>query len=282
MADLIDLTGQRFGRLTVLKKGKGRKTSGGAYKATWICQCDCGNTTEIDGEKLRRGHTTSCGCFKHENKGSQFNDLLGRRFGRLTVIKFIPQSERTVRQYNWWCKCDCGNEIKANAYKLRMGLQQSCGCLKEDMKTFIGDMSLKYKYSNKRLYSVYKAMLDRCYNPDSREWHNYGGNGVKVYDAWLGEKGYDVFAEWAYSTGYDNNAKHGSCTLDRIDNSKGYCPENCRWITNTEQQNNRRNNVRVTFDGKTQTVAEWARYFNVSYWRMYSWIKKGKSLDQFK
>ena len=108
MADLIDLTGKKFGRLTVLHKGKAHITSGGNYIATWTCQCECGTIKDIAGNKLRNGHTTSCGCFKHENKGSNFEDLVGKRFGRLTVIRFIPKQERTARQYDWWCRCDCG------------------------------------------------------------------------------------------------------------------------------------------------------------------------------
>lgn len=140
----IDLTGQRFGRLTVLHKGNGRVTSGGHHKTTWVCKCDCGNVTEINYERLKNGHTNSCGCLIKKNKGHAFEDLTGQRFNRLTVIKFIPQAERKARGYNWLCQCDCGNICDANAHKLKNGLQQSCGCLKEEMKYAIGNVNRKY------------------------------------------------------------------------------------------------------------------------------------------
>lgn len=282
MSNLIDLSNQRFGKLLVLKKGNGRRTSGNQYKATWICQCDCGNITEVDGEKLRRGHTTSCGCEKKSNKGSHFEDLTGQRFNRLTVIRFIPQNERTARQYNWLCKCDCGNTIKASAYKLKSGLQQSCGCLKEEMKPLIGNVNKKYKHVNKRLYSVYKMMLDRCYNTKSREYNNYGGRGIKVCNEWLGDSGYDVFADWAFESGYDQNAKHGDCTLERKYLDQGYNPNNCCWITNKQQQNNRRNNHRIEYNGEIHTIAEWAEIYNIPYSTLYNGILRyGKKLQDY-
>lgn len=272
MAELINLIGKRFGKLEVIEKGPGRKSPNGCYRATWICKCDCGNIKEIDGQKLRKGHTQSCGCLKKENKGSHFEDLTGQKFGRLTVLRFISASERTARQYDWWCKCDCGNEVKANAYKLKQGLQQSCGCLKEEMKPRLGEITRKYKYSNKRLYGVYKAMVDRCYNKDNKRYRDYGALGVTVCNEWLGENGYDVFAEWAMNNGYQVDAEWGETTIDRIDATKGYYPENCRWITNLKQQNNRRYNRIYEYEGRKQTIAEWARELNLPYHVLYSGV----------
>lgn len=280
MAKFIDLTGQRFGRLVVIEKGEPHITSGGQYITTWKCKCDCGNITIVQAPKLKKGHTTSCGCIVKENKGAHFEDLIGQRFNRLTVVKFIPPNERTARGYNWWCKCDCGNYIKANANKLKNGLQQSCGCLKEEMKQNIGKINKKYKHSNKRLYGIYKAMLNRCYDPEGREYHNYGGRGIEVCPEWLGEYGYDVFAEWALSTGYDMNAKHGACTIDRVDVNKGYSPENCTWKTNDEQQNNRRDNRFYTYNGETHTMKEWSRIIGMNYSTLRYHLNKGRTLAE--
>lgn len=264
--NMIDLTGKRFGKLVVKSKGEGRFTSGGAYKATWICDCDCGkHDIEVDGEKLRKGHTQSCGCLLAEHiKSVNYSDLVGQRFGRLTVIRYLDESERTAKGYNWWCRCDCGNEIKANATKLKTGLQQSCGCLKEEMKPRLGEMSRKYQNSNKRLYSVYRGMISRCYDTKHREYKNYGGRGITICDEWSGELGYDAFAQWALSSGYNDKAEYGECTIDRIDVDKGYEPGNCRWITNKEQQNNRRDNVRIEYNGESRTITEWAEMLGVS------------------
>lgn len=280
MADLVDMTGQRFGKLTVLRKGKGRYTTGGAHKTTWICKCDCGNETEVDAEKLRKGHTTSCGCVRKENKGSRFEDLTGQKFGRLTVIRFIPAHERTSKQYHWLCRCDCGNYTDANASKLKMGLQKSCGCLKAERNKAFGDINKKYKNTNKRLYGVYKSMLARCYDENHREYHNYGGRGITVCPEWLGEFGYDAFAEWALSNGYDDNAVRGECTIDRKDVNAGYTPDNCTWISNAEQQNNKRTNHLLTYRGETHNMKQWSEILGISYYNMTYHIYKGRTLEE--
>lgn len=280
MAKLIDLTGQRFGKLTVLRQGKGRHTKGGVYKTTWICRCDCGNETETDAERLKSGHTTSCGCFKKENKGSRFEDLTGQKFNRLTVIRFLKPEERKTRLYHWLCQCDCGNYVHASANKLKTGLQKSCGCLKEEMKSFIGTVNKKYKNTNKRLYSVYHGMIDRCYNPKHSHYRTYGGRGITVCDEWLGEFGYDAFAEWAFPSGYDENAEHGECTLDRIDVNKGYSPDNCRWISNAEQQHNRTNTHKITYNGETLSMKQWSEKLNISYSKITYHIHAGRTLEE--
>lgn len=275
-----NLIGKQFGRLTVIGEGKGRYTSGGAYKCTWLCKCECGKEIEVDAQHLKTGHTTSCGCKTTDNKGSQFEDLTGQRFGRLTVLYFIDQKNRKTRQYNWMCRCDCGNETQANAYKLKQGLQQSCGCLKEEMKPRLGEITRKYKYSDKRLYGVYKSIINRCTNPKGREWKNYGGRGITVCDEWL--KDYDAFAEWAFENGYDKDAKHGECTIDRKDVDKGYSPENCRFIPNDKQQNNRRDNVILEYKGEEHTMKEWSEILNVSYQKLRYHIRiKGRSMEEF-
>ena len=278
-ANSEDLSGKRFGNLIVIEKSDGRKTSGGAYKSFWKCICDCGNETEVDAGKLRTGHTKSCGCLK--KKGHCQENITGHRFGRLTVIRYIEPTERTVRGYSWWCRCDCGNEIKANLDKLKKGLQQSCGCLKEEMKPRIGEISRKYKYSNKRLYSVFKAMHNRCEDPNGREWENYGGRGIVVCPEWCGEEGYDNFAEWAFSDGYDAKAERGKLTLDRKDCNGNYTPENCRWIPNERQQNNKRTNVMLEYNGETHSMKDWSRILNVPYtFLTYHCRKKHETLSQ--
>ena len=149
------------------------------------------------------------------------------------------------------------------------------------MKPSLGEITRKYKYSNKRLYSIYKAMIGRCTDPNEKRYKNYGGRGVKVCDEWL--NGYDNFAEWAYSSGYDDSAKHGACTLDRIDTNGDYCPSNCRWVSNLRQQNNRTTNRLVEYDGKVQSIADWARELNLPYSKVYVGItRKGMSVGDFK
>lgn len=122
-----DLTGQKFGRLTVLKKVE---TKNGGF-ARWLCQCECGSLKEVDGIHLRRGETTSCGCYCKEqiikNNIERIEDLTGKKFGKLTVLK---RADNIGLQPAWYCKCECGtytNPIMAS--NLKKGTTMSCGCL---------------------------------------------------------------------------------------------------------------------------------------------------------
>mgnify|MGYP007012482723 CR=1 FL=1 len=272
----IDLTGQKFGKLTVLRKGKGRYTSGGQYKTTWVCQCECGNVKEYDSAKLRSGHTLSCGCYRDEKVAKvNFEDLTGQRFTRLTVIRFLKPNERECKTRCWLCKCDCGNEVQVNASKLKTGHTKSCGCL---LNKHIENLNKKYAFSNKRLYSIYKAMLERCLNSQCKKFKDYGGRGIKVCQEW--SESYDAFAQWALNNGYDPLAKRGECTLDRIDVNSNYEPSNCRWITNAEQQLNRRNNRIIEYKGISLTVKEWSEKLKIPERLMRNHLQMGKSLDE--
>lgn len=263
---LIDLTGQKFGRLTVISKAKPYKTKGGYYATKWICQCECGNVVEVNTQKLRNGHTSSCGCLKKENKGRPKSDLdlINKRFNRLTVVKWLAEKERIHRNNPLLCLCDCGNTIQTNANKLLTGHTKSCGCKKSQM---ISDLNRKYIYSNKRLYSVYKAMLTRCYDPKDRNYIRYGHRGIKVCDEWLNN--YDNFAEWAFSNGYNQNAAFHVCTIDRINVDGNYEPSNCRWISNKEQQQNTRRCRNFEYNGEIHNISKWAEILNIPYNTLY-------------
>lgn len=120
-----------------------------------------------------------------------------------------------------------------------------------------------------RLCNIYSNMKDRCYNPKSKCYKNYGGRVITLCKEWMiREKngkgnisiGYENFRKWALQNGYSDNL-----TIDRIDVNKGYSPDNCRWVTMKEQQNNRRNNRLITYNGKTQTMKQWAEELGISY-----------------
>lgn len=132
MSKLIDLTGQIFGRLTVLEKDKNKKTNSGSY---WICQCECGTIKSIKSSSLRRGEITSCGCYRKERlaqvkqKQSE-NYMVGKRFGKLVVQKRSDKKGSGGELY-WICACDCGNviEVRGQSLKRKDGNQTvSCGC----------------------------------------------------------------------------------------------------------------------------------------------------------
>ena len=114
----MDITGQRFGKLTAIRPTDQRRDKG----VVWECKCDCGNTTYVKAGALRSGNTTSCGC----EKGKKPSDLTGQRFGKLTAVE--PTEKRTYGNVIWKCRCDCGSIKYVSAHNLRNGGTKSCGC----------------------------------------------------------------------------------------------------------------------------------------------------------
>ncbi len=115
---------------------------------------------------------------------------------------------------------------------------------------------------DKKLITTFNTMKQRCYNPNHSNYKNYGGRGIKICDEWLKDK--QKFYRWAYKNEFDPNLGSFGCTIDRINVNGNYEPSNCRWISMMEQQQNRRNNKKVTIKGETKTKAEWAREFNIT------------------
>lgn len=122
----VDLTGQRFGRLTALYRLE--EMRGSCY--VWHCKCDCGQEVDIPVNALTSGNTKSCGCAKRDALHSRANDISGRRFGRLTAVE--PLEEREAGSVVWLCRCDCGNETRVPYNSLVSGNTKSCGCLRSE------------------------------------------------------------------------------------------------------------------------------------------------------
>lgn len=177
-------------------------------------------------------------------------DMIGQKYGRLTVVAFAGKGAEN--RALWRCRCDCGNEIVLPGKSLRTGNTKSCGCLSKELSTQrIVQINHKHGETGTRLFRIWTGMLTRCYNPNATNYQDYGGRGIVVCNGW--RESYEAFRDWAMSAGYTEGL-----TLDRKDNDRGYFPDNCRWATHKQQANNRRSNVRVSHKGESYTVSEWA------------------------
>lgn len=185
--------------------------------------------------------------------GSRKIDLTGMRFGNLIVLEECGRKRKEVQ---WKCLCSCGNITYVPGYCLRTEHTTSCGCMK-GKKT---PKSFRYIHNKDHINRAYTNMKTRCYNPNYYLFKHYGGKGITICDEWIGKDGFENFYKWSMQNGYKP-----SLSIDRIDNSKGYSPDNCRWVTMKEQQNNRTNNRLITANGETHTMAEWAEISGIPY-----------------
>lgn len=203
--------------------------------------------------------------------GKKGINLTGRRFGRLTVIE--PIGTIGLR-YKWRCKCDCGNEAVVLGNNLGKSTF-SCGCYARERSS---ERLATHRKSKTRLFPIWQSIKQRCENVQCHAYADYGGRGIKVCDEW--DNDFTAFEKWAFSHGYDENAARGQCTIDRIDVDGNYEPSNCRWITASEQQNNKRTRVEVEWDGRKMSVADWSRETGLSHSTILGRINRGWSAER--
>jgi hypothetical protein len=178
---------------------------------------------------------------------ANFINIVGQRFGRLTVLSLHKSGKHTT----WNCICDCGKNIIARSDSLRNGHTQSCGCYGQEISKVSG-LRHGVFHTNKRLYYIWKGIKSRCDNMNNK---SYGGKGIQLCFEWQNPVN---FYNWAITHGYIDNLE-----IDRIDNDGNYCPENCRWVTEKQNACNRSNNKRITFHNKSLTYSEWERQYGL-------------------
>ncbi len=202
MGKFIDLTGQKFGRLTVIERAG--STKHGATK--WLCKCECGKEKIVIGDELRKGNTTSCGCYAKE-------------IAKETALKHIAGKNKT-----------------------------------HDMTGTL-------------VYKEWSEMKRRCYNSKDKSYSDYGKRGITVCDRW--KNSFEAFCEDVSKLPHFNDKGY---SLDRINNNGNYEPDNVRWANSKIQANNRRTNQLITYNNKTQTIAQWADEYGISYKKLWKRI----------
>jgi len=181
----------------------------------------------------------------------------GDRVGRWIVVG-DAETKTYTRKHNgyfkhfrvphYYCICECGTTriVSANSLGNR---STSCGCFARENSSRV---QKTHGLSKSRLYRIWRQIKRRCYEKDCDAYKYYGGRGIKMDETWKDNS--SSFFDWALSNGYREGL-----TIDRINNNEDYKPKNCRFITNTEQQRNRRNNINITAYGETKTLEEWSR-----------------------
>lgn len=196
----------------------------------------------------------------------KYVEMIGKSFGRLTVISRAENDKNGTAR--WLCRCECGNEITTWGTCLRNGNTKSCGCLNDEVRHKSKKITAR---KNERLYTIWKNLRQRCTNPNSISYKNYGARGITVCEEW---NDYIVFKKWAFSNGYND-----SLSIDRKDVNGNYCPENCKWSDDEEQANNKRNNVKYFVNGEYLTLPQVAKKYNISFGALRTRLQNGWNIE---
>lgn len=177
----------------------------------------------------------------------RFVDLTGMKCGRWTVGTLVNKPGEAT----WLCKCECGTIREISGTSLRSGNSRSCGCLRKEVSA---RLQFKHGAAVGNVFTpefrVWRSMIDRCRNKNSKNYFRYGGRGITICERWK------VYLNFLEDMGPRPSLKH---SIERKNNDKGYEPGNCKWATAQEQANNRRTSRTITWQGKTQTLAQWER-----------------------
>ena len=195
----------------------------------------------------------------------KFIDLTGMKFNRLTVLKRVENTKDGHAR--WLCRCSCGNECVVIGKHLRSGAIQSCGCLGREIRI---KSNTTHAMAGTKIYEVWQSMMQRCYNAKCKDYPKYGGRGIRVCEHW--HKFENFYADVSQMEHFNEEGY----TLDRIDNDKDYCPENCRWADKKTQCRNTRRNVKVMYNGEEMTLPEVAEKSGLNYRTLKTRYRHGK------
>jgi hypothetical protein len=194
-------------------------------------------------------------------------NIIGKKFGRWTIISRVENNSTGHPQY--LCRCDCGVEAIRTPGRLKSGNSKSCRCLQKELLSI---SKAVHGMSGTKVHSTWMQMIKRCIDPKNTRYSDYGGRGINVCDQWMGD-----FISFYKYVGDPPTPKH---TLDRIDNNKGYIPGNVKWSTNKEQSNNKRTNHIIEFNGHRKTIAQWRDATGISYSALWYRIRAEWPIDK--
>lgn len=188
-------------------------------------------------------------------------DITNQKFGRLTAIKDVGKDKSGHRL--WECVCECGTVKVFSISHLMSGSIRSCGCLRTERNIkYNKETKTKHGQRHSSIYAIWGGIKRRTSVSKTKNYSHYGGRGIFMCKEWFDS--FECFYSWAIEAGYREGL-----SIDRIDNDGPYTPDNCRWVTEKAQANNRRNNRMVEFNGKTQTLSQWADELGIPRARIY-------------
>lgn len=208
---------------------------------------------------MRKGTTTGKPSYN-------FKDLTGQRFGQLTAVSYAGRNVSGSTQWLW--KCDCGSQVIALSSNVKGGKSRSCGCLQRKL---VAERVTTHGMTNTHEHMIWQGMIQRCKNPRHVSYKNYRARGITVCERWLS------FENFFADMGLKPTPAH---TVERLDNNKGYSPENCKWATRDEQAKNTRRNRMLTCNGLTMCMAEWIKRLGAPRGRIEGRLQRGWSVER--
>lgn len=209
-------------------------------------------------------------------RNGNYKDLTGQTFGLLKVIGRDIGKTDISHSCFWICECQCKDKtiVSRRTSTLKRGNLSNCGCVQRERLLAQSKSREKHGLTNSTLFHVWVGMRDRCSNPNSPRYKRYGGRGICLCEEWNND--FLAFYNWAIMNGYEKGL-----TIDRIDYDGNYCPENCRWITNSEQQYNKSTVPLYPYKGEMISTGQFQKMLGIPC-RGYAWyrIKRGMSLQQ--
>jgi len=256
-----------YGEWELIKEYCNDRANDGSILSKYKCKI-CNNIIFVTKHRMDKSRHVCKICTENYYK----YNFIGKTYNRLTIIKYAYTDKDSNHYY--YCKCSCNNlmlETPIRLSHLKDEDIQSCGCIRLEK---IKEKLTTHGLSNTRLYSIYDAMIRRCYDINNPNYYRYGKRGIYVCNEWLEDDGLNNFYNWAIENGYRDDL-----TIDRMDNDEIYAPWNCRWATKIEQANNRSSCTSINIMGTNYTKTEISRKYSINKYILNKHINNGERIE---